>query len=272
MAADSCLSASLSYALTCLKSGDIQLKDKQVEALKTLYDGMDVFLWLPTGYGKSICFQALPFLFDHKLNRAGLPPYRRSVCVIVSPLVSLMVDQVAKLQSVGVGCAILTGNSGVPRSSLASVEDVLTGAYSLLFSAPEAIVCGNRWRDMLSEEPLHSRIVAIAVDEAHCVYKWGSDFRPTYARVHELRALVPSGTPMLAATATVTKITLPTIIRLLNIVDYKLICVPPERPNIYLEVHVRTTIEEDLATVLSDLRLNLINTKRILVYCQSLNM
>ena len=61
---------------------------------------------------------------------------------------------------------------------------------------------GNQWRDMLSEEPLHSRIVALAVDEAHCVYKWGSDFRPTYARVHELRALIPSGTPMLAATAT----------------------------------------------------------------------
>ena len=127
-----------------------------MEALKTLYDGMDVFLWLPTGYGKSICFQTVPFLFDHKLNQAGLPPYRRSVCVILSPLVSLMVDLVAKLQSVGVGCAILTGNYGVP---LVSVEDVLTGAYSLLFGAPEAIVCGNQWRDKLSEEPLHSRIV-----------------------------------------------------------------------------------------------------------------
>ena len=65
---------------------------------------------------------------------------------------------------------------------------------------------GDRWRDMLSEEPLHSRIVALAADEAHCVYKWGSDFRPTYARVHEVMALIPSGTPMVAATTTVTKI------------------------------------------------------------------
>ena len=207
---------------------------------------------VPTGYGKSICFQTLPFLFNHKLNRVGLPPRRRSVCIVVSPLVSLMVDQV----KLGVGCAILSGNSGVPKSTLASVEDILMGAYSLLFSAPEAIVCGDRWRDMLSEEPLHSRIVAIAVDEAHCVYKWGSDFRPTYARVHELRALIPSGTPMLAATATVTKISLPIILQQLNIVDYKLVYLPPEIPNIYLEVRNRTTVEEDFAVVLSNLKLN----------------
>ena len=106
----------------------------------------------------------------------------------------------------------------------------------------------------------------------HTVYKWGSDFRPTYARVHELRALIPSGTPMVAATATVTKISLPIILQQLNIVDYKLVYVPPERPNIYLEVRNRTTIEEDFAAMISDLKLNLINTKRVLVYCQSLNM
>ena len=176
-----------------------------------------------------------------------------------------MVDQVTKLKSLGVGCAILSGNSGVPKSSLASVEDIHMGAYSLLFSAPEAIVCGDQWRDMLSEEPLHSRIVALAVDEAHCVYKWGSDFRPTYARVHELRALIPSDTPMLAATATVTKTSLPIILQQLNIVDYKLVYVPPERPNIYLEVRNRTTIEEDFAVVLSDLKLNLLGSCVLLV-------
>lgn len=81
-----------------------------------------------------------------------------------------------------------------------------------------------------------------------------------------------SDTPMLAATATVTKTSLPIILQQLNIVDYKLVYVPPERPNIYLEVRNRTTIEEDFAVVLSDLKLNLINTNRVLVYCQSLNM
>ena len=167
-----------------------------MEALKAVYDGNDMFLWLPTGYGKSVCYQTLPFLYNHELKRKNLPAPRRSVCVIVSPLISLMVDQVARLWSVGVGCAILSGSSGVDKSLLASVEDVRLGGYSLIFSAPEAIVHGNHWHNMLSEEPLHSRVVALAIDEAYCVNKWGMDFRPSYARIHELRSLLPSNTPM----------------------------------------------------------------------------
>ena len=58
---------------------ELKFKDKQVEALNTVYDGNDVFLWLPTGYGKSICYQALPFLFDHKLNRVHLSPQSSGV-------------------------------------------------------------------------------------------------------------------------------------------------------------------------------------------------
>ena len=61
----------------------------------------------------------------------------------------------------------------MPKSLLASVEDVKLGGFSLLFAAPEAIVHGDHWRNMLHEEPLHSRVVALAIDEAHCVYKWG---------------------------------------------------------------------------------------------------
>ena len=71
--------ASLTYALSCLELGDIKLKDKQREAVHSIYHGKDVFLWLPTGYGKSICYQCLPFWLDHKLKRIGLPPSERSV-------------------------------------------------------------------------------------------------------------------------------------------------------------------------------------------------
>ena len=162
-------SSSLSYALSCLKCEQMKLKDKQVEAIRAVYDGEDV---LPTGYGKSVCYQAIPFLFDHKLGRKDLSAERHSVCIVVSPLISLMVDQVPRLRSVGVRCAILSGSSGVDKSLLASVQDVRVGGHSLLFTAPEAIVHGDHWRSMLSEEPLHSRVVAL---EAHCVYKWGTD-------------------------------------------------------------------------------------------------
>ena len=72
---------SLSYALSCLQLEGLQVKDKQREAIHAVYDGKDVFLWLPTGYGKSLCYQCLPFLFDHKLSKVDLPPSKRSVCL-----------------------------------------------------------------------------------------------------------------------------------------------------------------------------------------------
>ena len=114
-------STALSYALSCIGKQDLvlkykqleTLKYKQLETLKYLYDGNDVFLWVPTGYGKSLCFQTLPFLFDAKLGRRSQAVTQRSVVLVVSPLVSLMVNQVSQLQSVGVAAAILSGNTGV---------------------------------------------------------------------------------------------------------------------------------------------------------------
>eukprot|EP00731_Ephydatia_muelleri_P024183 Em0016g454a len=74
-------------------SSNLVLKAKQEEALFHLYNGRDVFAWFPTGYGKSICFQLVPFLLDFKLNRTTVPQVERSVVLVISPLVSLMVDQ-----------------------------------------------------------------------------------------------------------------------------------------------------------------------------------
>ncbi len=264
-------SSALKDALARLKC-DLKLKEKQKEAMKAMYEGNDVFLWLPTGYGKSICYQILPFLFDYKLKREGLHPSKRSVCVVVSPLISLMVDQVKTLRSIGVGSAILSGNTGVDKSLLASENNIKSGDFSLLFSAPEAIISSDRWRDILTEEPLCHQVVAIAVDEAHCVYKWGSKFRPSYTRIHELRSLLPADTPVLACSATVTKAMLKNITQALNMVDYQLVHVSPERPNTCYQVQKRTTIENDLETILTDLKFNSIKATRVLIYCQSLNM
>ena len=80
-------------AALSVKRGDIVLKKEQREAIKLMYQRKDVFLWLPTGFGKSVCFQVLPFLFDYKLGRIESPLPQRSVVVVISPLVSLMVDQ-----------------------------------------------------------------------------------------------------------------------------------------------------------------------------------
>ena len=100
------------YALSCFSQEEVTLKAKQEEVLYNLYDGRDVFAWFPTGYGKSLCYQLLPFLFDFKLKRTCSPRVKRSVVIVISPLVSLMVDQVSGLLQRGVSAAILTGNKG----------------------------------------------------------------------------------------------------------------------------------------------------------------
>ena len=263
---------SVAYALSCLRRGDLQLKGKQLEAMKSIYEGRDVFVWLPTGYGKSICYHSLPFLLDHKLGRVSLPLNKRSVCLVISPLLSLMVNQVSSLREFGIGAAILSSNKGIDSSLLSTSKGIQSGAYRLLFSAPEAIMDSECWREILLEEPLCHQVVAVVVDEAHCVYKWSKDFRPAYSRLHELRALVPSGVPMMALTATITKFMLASVKVELNMPECRLVCLSPDRPNIYYEVKERTSIEADFDGIIEDLLQNSIKTKRVLVYCQSLNM
>ena len=119
-----------------------------------------------------VCYQLLPFLFDHKLNRTSSPALEQSVVVIISPLVSLMVDQVSSLQDRHVAAGILSGNKGADKKLLASVKDVFEGCYRLLYSAPEAILGSEQWKELLLLPPLSRSVVAVAVDEAHCVYKW----------------------------------------------------------------------------------------------------
>ena len=170
--ADQVFDSGLVYALSCLKQDTLQLKPKQIDAIRSIYDGKDVFLWLPTGYGKSICYQVLPFLFDFKLGKTSSSPTECSVVLIVSPLVSLMVDQVASLQSRGVKAAIFSGNSGVDKKLLGTDREVLEGKYRLLFSAPEALTGSSKWKQLMLEPPLYNQIVTLVIDEAHCIYKW----------------------------------------------------------------------------------------------------
>ena len=81
------------------------------------------------------------------------------------------------------------------------------------------------------------------MDEAHCVYKWGAKFHPSYARIHELRSVLPANTPMLATTATVTQTMLQDITRSLNMIEYQLVYVTPERSNIFYRVKNRTLLK-----------------------------
>ena len=157
----------LAFALRKVGKGHLTLKKEQVYAIRCAYEQEDVFVWLPTGFGKSIVYECLPFLFDYKLNRVD--GRTSSVVLVVSPLVALMIDQVQSLRTRGVACAIMSDHEGVEKCLLASETDL--GDYHLLFCAPEAVILVERWRQLICESPLHSRIVAIAIDEAHCVSK-----------------------------------------------------------------------------------------------------
>ena len=159
----------LAYTMKRIGKDGLCIKDEQKQAIQDVYEGKDVFVWLPTGYGKSVCYECLPFLYDMKLDR-HLSEQERSVVLVISPLVSLMVDQVSSLRSRGVPAAILSSQGSIDKSLLATEGDL--SRFSLLFAAPEAIIGVGKWRNRFLEPPLCNQVVAIAVDEAHCLSRW----------------------------------------------------------------------------------------------------
>ncbi len=152
---------SLSYALDKVGRPNIALKPEQRECIEHIYVGKDVFVWLPTGFGKSLCYEVLPFVFDYKLGRQD------SLVIVVSPLISLMADQVMGLRRRSVDAAIMSSSGN--KDLMAIEEEIMN--YRLLFCAPEAID-SPQWRSVIAKREVSSRVVTLVVDEAHCVSKW----------------------------------------------------------------------------------------------------
>jgi ATP-dependent DNA helicase RecQ len=157
----------------------------QREIIAASLAGQDVFALLPTGGGKSLCFQ-LPALV-----RPGLT-------VVVSPLIALMKDQVDQLQAAGIAATLLNSSltEAEARSRLAGLH---LHEFRLLYVAPERLMLDG-WADNLK----NWNVSALAIDEAHCVSEWGHDFRPEYRQLARLRDLLP-GVPVMALTATATE-------------------------------------------------------------------
>ncbi len=188
----------------------------QREIIETALAGRDVFALLPTGGGKSLCFQ-LP-----ALHRAGLT-------VVVSPLIALMKDQVDQLQAAGVAATYL--NSTLTAAEAKSrLRGLHKGEWRLLYVAPERLML-DEWKDNLA----NWNITALAIDEAHCVSEWGHDFRPEYRQLARLRALLPH-VPVMALTATATERVRDDIVRHLQLREPEVFVASFNRPNLTYRV------------------------------------
>lgn len=183
-------------------------------------DGGDALVLMPTGGGKSLCYQ-IPAIARH---RSG-----KGVTVVVSPLIALMHDQVGALEEVGVHAAYL--NSSLSSDEAQQVErDMMSGKLVLLYAAPERITHPRFQAQLLS---LHERglLSLFAIDEAHCVSQWGHDFREEYLQLNMLHERFPD-VPRLALTATADDHTRADMIERLNLQDARVFISSFDRPNI----------------------------------------
>ncbi|GAB2772497.1 RecQ family ATP-dependent DNA helicase [Salinimicrobium soli] len=156
----------------------------QKEVINEIIAGRDVLALMPTGGGKSLCYQ-VPGLM------------KEGICMVISPLVALMEDQVKALQEKGIKAMALTG--GIHFSEVDSMLDnCIYGNYKFLYLSPERLQ-----QDLVRERIKQMPVNLIAIDEAHCISQWGHDFRPAYLNIADLRNLKP-GVPFIGLTATAT--------------------------------------------------------------------
>ncbi len=187
----------------------------QYEVIKCVIEGNDAVVLMPTGGGKSICFQIPALLME-------------GCTIVVSPLLALMKDQVDTLQSHGIPAAAINSNQS-EQFNREVAEQVFAGRIKLLYISPERLLAElDSWSASM-------KISLIAIDEAHCISQWGHDFRIEYTRLSILKSRFPN-VPIMALTATADRLTRDDIVKQLSIPDAKLFITSFDRKNISLRV------------------------------------
>lgn len=219
-------------------------RGKQEEVINNLLAQKDTFVIMPTGAGKSLCYQ-LPALV------------MESTALVISPLIALMKNQVDQMQALGIEAGFL--NSSMSRGEQdATKQKVMEGVMKLLYVAPESLV-----REEFVDFLKLCTISFVAVDEAHCISEWGHDFRPEYRRIREIINHLPH-IPVIALTATATPKVRLDIVQNLRIEEANIFITSFNRPNLYYEIRYKINAIPEIITFIKG-HMN----KSGIIYCLS---
>lgn len=222
-------------------------RGKQEEVIQSVLDRKDTFVIMPTGAGKSLCYQLPAVIMD-------------GTALVISPLIALMKNQVDQLQAFGIEAGFL--NSSMNRGDYEAVKQkVLSRQLKLLYVAPESLV-KEEFIDFLKQ----SHISFLAVDEAHCISEWGHDFRPEYRRIHEMvnqLGLVP----VVALTATATPKVRIDIMHNLHIEQANVFLTSFNRDNLYYEIRPKVNQNHATTEIIRFIKQN--SDKSGIIYCLS---
>jgi ATP-dependent DNA helicase RecQ len=218
----------------------------QEEIINRTIDGKDSFVLMPTGGGKSMCFQIPALVFE-------------GITIVVSPLISLMKDQVQALKSNGIKAEFFNSSNSI-REENEVIEKAINGDLQLLYVSPEKLIAlSATWLKQLN-------IKLVAIDEAHCVSMWGHDFRPEYTQLKIFRNSLPN-VPFLALTATADKSARKDIEEQLGLTDSKLFISSFDRENLSIEVRGQVQKKKKLEEIIGFI--NQRKNESGIIYCLS---
>jgi RecQ family ATP-dependent DNA helicase len=202
--------------------GHNSFKPYQYQIIDNILDCRDVLAVMPTGYGKSLCFQFPPLISGE-------------VAIVISPLIALMADQKMILDNLGITCCCY--NSDLNSQQKKAVEqEILDGNCQILYITPESLTISHA---MINRIYTERGICMIAIDEAHCLSSYGFDFRPKYKEIVKIRSLL-SNVPVLAVTATATEKVMNDIVSMMNMNNCEKIKTSFDRPNLMINVSIQT--------------------------------
>ena len=206
--------------------GHTSFRPHQWSIIKNVLDSKDQLVVMGTGYGKSICFQ-FPSI------------YKQGLTICVCPLISLMEDQIMKLNRLGIKADYFSA------TKQNEIYQAINGELNLLYLTPEFLDKNIELIQQIHQEN-PGGIISIAIDEAHCVSEWGHDFRPTYLDLYKLREETSTEIPIIAVTATATPHVQEDIIKQLKLINPEITITSLDRPNLYIDVRPKKEILYDI--------------------------